>query len=100
MDESRGGGVEARRQGYEPQSSWRRVNGPELPHRPDNPNPNAIMRRSTVEEEIPSLDVTAPLRASLGGSGKLGDGEGAPGFRCELVPNLDAYINLIQFLWL
>ena len=31
MGENRGGGVEARRQGYEPQSRWRQVNGP-APH--------------------------------------------------------------------
>jgi hypothetical protein len=47
-----------------------------------------------MKEEIPSPDIAAPSRPLHGGPGKPGDGEGGPGFRCGLTPNLDAYIGL------
>ena len=50
-----------------------------------------------MKEEMASPDIAAPSRLSLGGPGKLGDGEGGSGFRCELTPNLGAYIDLISF---
>ena len=42
-----------------------------------------------MKEEMPSPDI-APR------PGRPSDGEGGNGFRCELAPNPDAYIRLIQ----
>lgn len=50
-----------------------------------------------MKEEMSSPDTAAPSRSLHGGPGKLGDGEGGPGFRCELASNIDAYISLNRF---
>lgn len=50
-----------------------------------------------MKEELSSPDIAAPSRPLHGGPGKLDDGEGGSGFRCELAPNLDAYISLNRF---
>jgi len=47
-----------------------------------------------MKEEMSSPDISASSRPLHGGPGKLGDGEGGSGLRCELAPNIDAYINL------
>lgn len=50
-----------------------------------------------MKEELSSPDIAALSRPLHGDPGKLGDGEGGPGFRCKLTPNLDAYIDLNRF---
>ena len=49
-----------------------------------------------MKEEMSSPDIPAASRPSFGSPGKPGDGEGGIGFRCELAPKFDAYINLIR----
>ena len=61
----------------------------------EDPNLSGSTRRRFVKDEMSSPDITAPSRLSLGGPGKQSNGEGCHEFRCELAPNLDAYIDLI-----
>lgn len=78
-------------------SPTREGDGSKLLRIPEDPNPSAGARRFVMKEEMSSPDISAPSRPLHGGPGKLGDGEGGSGFRCELVPNIDAYTGLNQF---
>ena len=59
---------------------------------------NSSTRRFVVKEEMSSPDIQAASALSFGVPGKLGEGEDGIGFRCEPMPELDAYMALIRSL--